>query len=234
MLTSAPSVKQTLRRIHIDLMKKLYRTVLYALTAVLLLTGAKCAFVATSGGGGGGSDNNDKNNSTIVVVSDGQFIDGPVEGLRYVSGELSGNTGRQGEFQYEQDQPVRFYIGDILLGEATRGKPVITPLDLVENGTIDTPAVINIARLLQSLDAIPDDGAITLPPIATGLAAHTAETVATAPGHLDFHDESAFVNTASQLVATLTDGYPFTAVLVDADTARRHLAGSLAAAGIPH
>jgi para-nitrobenzyl esterase len=206
---------------------------LAALTAVLLLTGARCAFVATSGGGGG-SHNNDKNNSTIIVVNEGQFIDGPVEGLRYVSGELSGTTGRQGEFEYQQDQPVRFYIGDLLLGEATRGKPVITPLDLVENGTLDTPAVINIARLLQSLDAIPGDAAITIPPTATGLEARAAATVATAPGHMDFHDENSFVNTASQLVATLTDGYPFTAVLVDADTARRHLAGSLAAAGIAH
>jgi para-nitrobenzyl esterase len=214
-------------------MKTHYRTILAALTAVLLLTGARCAFVATSGGGGG-SNNNDKNNSTIIVVNEGQFIDGPVEGLRYVSGGLSGTTGRQGEFEYQQDQPVRFYIGDLLLGEATRGKPVITPLDLVENGTIDTPAVINIARLLQSLDAIPGDAAITIPPTATGLEARAAATVAAAPGHMDFHDENSFVNTASQLVATLTDGYPFTAVLVDADTARRHLAGSLTAAGIAH
>jgi hypothetical protein len=216
-------------------MKTHYRTILAALTALLLLTGARCAFVATSGGGGGGgSGDNDKDNSTIVVVNEGQFIDGPVEGLRYVSGGLSGTTGRQGEFEYEQGQPVRFYIGDILLGEARRGKSVITPLDLVENGTIDTPAVINIARLLQSLDAIPDDAAITIPPPSSGLATHTAESVATAAVHMDFHDETRFVNAASQLVATLTDGYPFTAVLVDADTARRHLAGSLAAAGIPH
>jgi para-nitrobenzyl esterase len=215
-------------------MKTHYRTILAALTALLLLTGARCAFVATSGGGGGGSGDNDKDNSTIVVVNEGQFIDGPVEGLRYVSGGLSGTTGRQGEFEYQQGQPVRFYIGDILLGEARRGKSVITPLDLVENGTIDTPAVINIARLLQSLDAIPDDAAITIPPPSSGLATHTAESVATAAVHMDFHDETRFVNAASQLVATLTDGYPFTAVLVDADTARRHLAGSLAAAGIPH
>jgi len=215
-------------------MKTHYGTILAALIAVLLLTGARCAFVATSGGGGSGSNNHNKDNTTIIVVNEGQFIDGPVEGLRYVSGRLSGSTGRQGEFQYEQDQPVRFYIGDILLGEARRGKSVITPLDLVENGTIDTPAVINIARLLQSLDAVPGDAAITIPPPSTGPAARAAASVATAPGHVDFHDESGFVNTASQLVATLTDDYPFTAVLVDADTARRHLAGSLAAAGIAH
>lgn len=211
-----------------------YRAILVALTAVLLLSGAKCALVVSSGGSSG-SDEDKHDNTIIVAAGTGQFIDGPVEGLYYESGVLSGTTGRQGEFQYEQDQPVRFYIGDILLGEATRGAPVITPLDLVENGTIDTPAVINIARLLQSLDAIPGDGAITIPPAPTGLhTARSAETVGTAPGHVDFHDESAFLNSASQVIATLTVDYPFTAVLVDADAARRHLAGSLAAAGIPH
>jgi para-nitrobenzyl esterase len=217
-------------------MKTRHKTILAALTAILLLTGAKCAFKATSGSGGGGDgpDNNDNNKVTVASVSNGQFIDGPVEGLRYVSGKLSGATGRQGEFQYEQDQPVRFYIGDVLLGEATRGKTVITPLDLVENGTLDTPAVINIARLLQSLDTIPGDGAITLPPAPAGLAARTGETISASSGHMDFHNDSNFVNSASQMIASHTDGYPFTAVLVDADTARRHLAESLAAAGIPH
>jgi len=41
-------------------------------------------------------------------------------------------------------------------------------------------------------------------------------------------DETAFVNSASQLVATLTADYPFTAVLIDAESARRHLLESLA------
>ncbi len=223
----------------IDNMKTRHKTILAALTAILLLTGAKCAFQATSGSGSGGnggngSNNDGKNKVTFAAVSNGQFIDGPVEGLRYVSGKLSGATGRQGEFQYQPGQPVRFYIGDVLLGEVTRGKAIITPLDLVENGTLDTPAVINIARLLQSLDTIPGDGAITLPPAPAGLAARTGETIAASSGYMDFHNDSNFVNSASQMIASHTDGYPFTAVLVDADTARRHLAESLAAAGIPH
>lgn len=215
-------------------MKVRYTTTLAALTAILLLTGAKCAFNATSGsdgGSGSGLNNDDRNNtvSAAAAAGSGQFIDGPVEGLRYESGALSGTTGKQGEFQYEQGRPVRFYIGDIYLGEATRGKPVISPLDLVENGTIDTPAVINIARLLQSLDATPGDGAITLPTAQAALAARNEETLS-----MPFASEHDFINSASQVVASLTAGYPFTAVLVDADTARRHLTDALAAAGIPH
>jgi len=40
------------------------------------------------------------------------------------------------------------------------------------------------------------------------------------------------VNAAAELIAVLTAGYPFTAVLVDADSAQRHLTESLGNAGI--
>jgi len=187
-----------------------------------------------SSGGNSDSDRKGAGGTLIVASNKGQFIDGPVEGLRYVSGELSGITGPRGEFQYQEGHSIRFFIGDIALGEAPAGKPVITPLDLVENGTIDTPAVINIARLLQSLDAIPGDGTITIPTASAGLAVRSNASLAAPLEHMTFHDETGFINTASQVIATLTDSYPFTAVLVDAETARRHLSASLTGAGIPH
>ena len=214
-------------------MNRKYLPLLAAVTLLLLLTGAKCVVVATSGGGSSDKDK-DPPPDTVIITSDGVFIDAPVEGLRYASGALTGTTGPRGEFRYEEGNTVQFSIGAIALGAATPGKPVITPLDLVENGTLDNPAVINIARLLQSLDAVPDDAAITLPAGATGPAMRASESLAPAIGHLDFHDETNFVNTASQVVATLTADYPFSAMLVDAASARRHLAESLAAAGIPH
>ena len=68
----------------------------------------------------------------------------------YRSGSLSGLSGPEGEFEYEQGGTVQFFIGDITLGQAVPGKALITPLDLVPGGSLDTPAVINIARLLQS------------------------------------------------------------------------------------
>ena len=147
----------------------------YLLTLVVLLvpvlTGSQCVLVASSGDGNlckptpdrpCNSDNTSTQN-VVVAVDNGQFIDAPVQGLRYESGSLSGTTGEQGEFQYEAGNSIRFFIGDLALGEAVKGKAIITPLDLVPKGSIDTPAVINIARLLQSLDSIPDDNRITLP-----------------------------------------------------------------------
>jgi hypothetical protein len=46
---------------------------------------------------------------------------------------------------------------------------------------------------------------------------------------LDFADDITFVNTASQLISTLTASYPFTAGLIDKQSAREHLARTLGA-----
>jgi hypothetical protein len=201
-------------------------SILVAVVATLALTGAQCTFVAKSGTSSKHPE--EENESTlIVVIREGRFIDGPVQGVSYISGALSGVTGRQGEFQYEVDNSIRFFLGDIALGEATAGKAIITPLDLVPGGSLETPAVINIARLLQSLDSVPGDGRISIPGNLRSAAVHSNENVAASIRFLDFADDTAFVNTASQLVATLTASYPFTAVLVDAESAREHLIRSL-------
>jgi hypothetical protein len=206
-----------------------------------VLTGSQCVFVATSGGTNGCKPTIDRpcnshNTPTpvaTVAVENGQFIDAPVQGLRYESGPLSGTTGDHGEFQYEAGNSIRFFIGDLALGEAVRGKAIITPLDLVPNGSIDTPAVINIARLLQSLDSVPDDDRITLPAVLHTEAVRSNGAVSAPIEYLDYADEATFVNTATQLISTLTQSYPFTAVLVDEQSAREHLARNLDAAGIP-
>jgi hypothetical protein len=190
-----------------------------------LLAGGQCSFFYSSGGD---DDDEEKDNASVVVVADGTLVDAPVEGVRYESGAVAGITGSRGEFRYEVGNTVRFSIGDILLGRPVMGKAVITPLDMVENGTSDTPAVINIARLLQSLDLQPGDGVITIPPEVHAAAVRSNQAVSTAIEFLDFSDEPAFINAASQLVAVLAGNYPFTAVLVDADQARTHLERSLA------
>jgi len=195
------------------------------LLSMPLLAGGQCSFFFSSGGD---DDDEEKDNASVVVVANGTLVDAPVEGVRYESGALAGFTGSSGEFRYEVGNTVRFSIGDIALGRPVMGKAVITPLDLVENGTSDTPAVINIARLLQSLDSQPGDGLITIPAEVRAAAVRSNQAVSTAIEFMDFSDESAFLNAASQLVAVLTGDYPFTAVLVDADQARAHLERSLA------
>lgn len=196
--------------------------VVFALPFVL---GGNCAFFFSSGGGS--SDDDEPRKGLTVVVSDGQFVDAPVQGLYYVSGSLSGFTGSEGRFQYEEGGEVRFFIGDIPLGEPAPGSALLTPLDLVPGGSLDSPAVINIARLLQSLDAEPGDQAITIPGEVQAGAVGSNEMVASAIEFLDFADDPAFANAASQLVAVLTRDYPRTMSLVDGETAREHLRQSL-------
>jgi hypothetical protein len=204
-------------------------SILLALVALLALTGADCT-VVTSSGTFRDKDEEDERVSTLATeLTEGRFIDAPVQGIAYASGSVDGLTGANGEFLYEPGQPVQFFIGDIVLGEAAEGATVLTPVDLVPSGDIDTPAVINIARLLQSLDALPGDAKITLPHSLHATAQRNNETLSASIESLDFYDDGAFVNAASQIVAVLTASYPFTTTLVDSETARQHLLESLAA-----
>lgn len=196
-----------------------------ALLAIPLLGGAQCAFFYSSGDDDDDDQRQDAN--LVVVAGDGRLVDDPVEGVRYESGPLAGLTGHNGEFRYEVGNTVRFYIGDIPLGRAVRGKALITPLDLVASGTADSPAVLNIARFLQSLDANPDDAVITIPAAVRAAAVRSNPALHSAIEHLDFADETAFLNAASQLVAVLTADYPFTAILVDAAQARARMLDAL-------
>ena len=201
-------------------------TLILTLVAMPLLVGSECAFFFSSGG-----NDNDKIKKkvadVVVIQGDGQFVDAPVSGVNYESGSIAGITGSNGEFQYEIGSSVRFFIGDIALGRAVQGKSLITPLDLVADGAADTPAVLNIARLLQSLDSEPGDDVITIPAAVRAAAVRSNEGLSPFIEFLDFSDDAAFANAASHLVAALTHDYPFTAALVDADHARTHLLKSI-------
>ena len=193
---------------------------LLLLLALPFVVASQCVVLFSSGD----SDDDDKDEDKIVVASrEGTFVDAPVEGMAYRSGAVVGITGPNGEFSYEVDQPVQFALGDIELGAPVSGKDVVSPIDLVPGGDSETPEVINIARLLQSLDATPGDDAITIPPAVLAKAVRSNPAVAAAIEFLDFADETAFVNAASQLLAELTADYSHTATLVDADIAREHL-----------
>ncbi len=98
--------------------------------------------VTACGGGGGGSK---------VKVYSGVFKDSNVQGLHYASGGQEGTTGKNGEFKYEENSDVSFSVGGVNLGSA-KAKNVMTPKDLVKNGKVDTPEVLNRVRFLMMLD----------------------------------------------------------------------------------
>ena len=193
---------------------------LLLLAALPFIVASQCVVLFSSGD----SDDDDKDEDKIVVATrTGNFTNAPVQGLSYTSGTVEGVTGPDGEFEYVPGEPVRFALGDLALGSPVPGQALITPMELVPDGDERSAAAINIARLLQSLDATPGDDAITIPATVLTGAVRGNPAVAAAIEYLDFGDETAFVNAASQLLAVLTADYPHTAALVDAETAREQL-----------
>jgi hypothetical protein len=85
-------------------------------------------------------------------VSRGVFIDGPVGGLTYRATSITGKTEADGAFNFVAGESVTFFSGDIIIGTAT-GRSMLTPLDLVANGSDTDPTVLNIARFLQTIDS---------------------------------------------------------------------------------
>jgi hypothetical protein len=171
----------------------------------------------SDGGGGGGTGGGE------TVTSTGIFVDSSVEGLRYVTNSLEGQTDAGGRFNYRAGETAQFYVGDILIGAAT-GALELSPIDLVPGATNENhPTVTNIARFLQTID---DDGnpsnGIRITEVVAELA--RGESV-------NFNQSiSAFENDGAVqvLVSSLTSATPAGArSLIPASVAQAHLRSSL-------
>lgn len=132
----------------------------------------------TACGGGSSTPSNAAagNASSSSDLLTGAFVDNPVENLRYETPTFRGFTLDNGEFSYHAGETVKFYVGDILIGEAP-GAATITPFDLAGMSSIPQTAsevrrtinrlspslnpampssmnyVINLAVFLQTIDA---------------------------------------------------------------------------------
>jgi len=142
-----------------------------------LLTSGVITLIITACGGG--SDTAEVNNSVIPPVSaptsyTGIFFDAAVEGLHYVTASQNGKTNANGEFTYQLDEDITFSIGDIIL-PSTKAASYITPLEIFATNQINQLEVVNLLRLLQSLDVDGDTSnniqiSATSHQLATGLS----------------------------------------------------------------
>jgi hypothetical protein len=128
------------------------KPIVWALLALaLLLNGC-------GGGGGGGSSSN-----ASILIANGNFIDAPVQGMKFLSGGQTGLTGANGEFSYEVGKSVTFSVGGVVVGNAP-GAAVITPMDLVKAAhpgtsvTVDMPSVVQIAQFLLTSSSLTPTG----------------------------------------------------------------------------
>ncbi len=85
----------------------------------------------------------------------GHFVDSPVAGLTAVTQTFFGRTDSAGGFNYFPGEQVRLSVGSLILG-TTEADDRISPLNLFESSDVSDPRVVNMARLLQSLDADAD------------------------------------------------------------------------------
>ncbi len=105
-------------------------------------------------GGGGGSSSSSGSGSSS---STGVFIDDVVSGLKYINGSITGYTNEKGEFEYTAGTEVEFYLGGISLGKIKPNDNQVWIQDLVgvDRTDTDNAMVLEIARLLQSVDDDP-------------------------------------------------------------------------------
>ena len=180
---------------------------------------ALCVSLAACGGGGGNGNDSGTNTMAPPPVSlSGVFVDNAVSGLRYATATFDGSTDQDGTFNYAEGENVTFSIGDIDFSTVAAAS-VLSPFDLA--GTADTgdTALINMARLLQTMDTDGDvDNGITI-----GDDAHSFATGMT----LDFTSNTFDADVANLIANSGT----VNTMLVDANTAIAHLVATVTPGG---
>ena len=132
----------------------------HGLLKLVIVLVAFAFIIIGCGGGGGGGDGGGSPSTATPTLQTGTFVDSPVQGLSYETATQSGVTDANGTFKYQTGETIKFFLGDILIGQAT-AKETMTPVDLVPGATNEMhQSVTNICRLLQSLDndGNPDNG----------------------------------------------------------------------------
>lgn len=86
-----------------------------------------------------------------VEIFTGIFVDSFVRGLNYITESQTGTTNAAGEFTYKNGESITFSIGDIFF-PTIDATSVITPLTIFNSDNINDIAVVNMLRLLQTLD----------------------------------------------------------------------------------
>ncbi|WP_440903359.1 hypothetical protein ACMZOO_10860 [Catenovulum sp. SX2] len=122
----------------------------------LLVAGLISVLSACGGGGSsstpdqpnGGGSNGGSNKVKLVGV----LTDSPINNISYqTSSGLSGKTNQSGEFNYHADDSITFSLGSIEFPDI-QAQALLTPLELMETRDVNAVKVVNLLRLLQTLD----------------------------------------------------------------------------------
>jgi hypothetical protein len=163
----------------------------------------------------------------------GQFIDSPVIGLFYRGPTQEGFTADEaggGGFLFFPGEEIEFSVGTVVLGKAEAVKKT-SPLDLFPSSDTTDPSVINVARLLQSLDDDHGDGKINIQPVVVGCLDMAKEV--NGLSEVDFANSQQVEDLIAETIVQC-EGNPEDILLrsVDADEAQGNLEAGLNASGI--
>lgn len=154
----------------------------------------------------------------IRTHSGGVFLDSPVINIGYRTETLEGVTNTQGKYGYVTGESVTFFIGDLVFPAVT-AKGTVTPLDLSGTDDINNSKVVNMIRLLQTLDqdGNPDNGL---------MITDMAKSVAT---QVDFTLSVSDFESSTAITALIPNAGQDTSVsnLVTATSAINHFQGQL-------
>jgi len=119
----------------------------------LILTSA--FVLLTACGGGGSSDTSSESgppaNESGPSPDIGVFLDSPVINIGYRTETLESVTNSLGEYEYLPGETVTFFIGDLEF-PPVEASGTVTALDLAGTPNTSDPRVVNMIRLLQTLD----------------------------------------------------------------------------------
>jgi len=149
----------------------------------------------------------------------GVFRGETVIGLGYVSGSHSGLTNNSGAFTYEEGQGITFSVGAVSIGAVPMAKTLVTPVDLVAQGTGTSNRVLNVVRFLMMLD---QDGNSN-----NGIQISAAVTAAAASwAPVDF-DTAELPTTLGPIIQQASAADSVSHVLPDMATAKAHLSSAV-------
>lgn len=193
----------------------------------LILLSLLSAFVLA----GCGSDSNDNtsdsgeddNTGGTVQTETGVFLDAEVGNIEFETETQSGITNDAGEFEYQEGEQVTFSIGELVF-PATDAQATVTPVEILGASSVDDDAVVNMVRLLLSLDVDQDpSNGIGIPETAADVATSDIDFYVTVEEFENNASVQSFVTNAGQ--DTAVDG------LVTAEEAVAHLSETLEEAG---
>lgn len=162
-----------------------------------------------------GCDSDSSTKTVAQITKTGVFIDNEVAGISYNTETQSGVTGPGGEYQYISGETITFSVGGISLPTAL-AQAILTPLGLVGTADTNNTTVLNIVKLLLSVDEDGDS--------SNGIQVSERAHAFAAGMSVDFNSSS-FDSDVAELVA---NSGSVNTELIDDATAMAHLEATIA------